>query len=98
MAARGDKPHVITFKADPSLEEALRRIPNRSEFIRGAILASLENLCPLCEGTGLLSPNQKAHWQALAATHSVDECQGCHETHLVCKSTPETAIHTDKAT
>jgi hypothetical protein len=98
MAFRQAKPEVITFKVDPSLGEALRRIPNRSEFIRGAILSSLENLCPLCEGTGLLSPNQKAHWAALRATHSVQECRDCHEAHLVCKSEPGASIHSRTAT
>jgi hypothetical protein len=47
-----NKQEVITFKADESLLAALRGIPNRSEFIRTAILSSLDKICPTCKGTG----------------------------------------------
>ena len=76
---------IITFKADGALLEALRAIPNRSDFIRSAILAALENSCPLCQGTGFLSPEQRNHWEQFAADHAVSECEECHEIHLVCK-------------
>jgi hypothetical protein len=78
------KESVITFKADASLLEALKNIPNRSEFIRSAILGALESYCPLCQGTGVLSPNQKTHWNAFAAHHPLRECEDCHEVHLIC--------------
>ncbi len=84
MAKRSRKEQVITFKADPSLLEALRGVPNRSAFIRAACLAALESTCPLCRGTGILTPNQKLHWEALAGDHSVEECDECHELRLVC--------------
>lgn len=80
------KPEVITFKADRTLRDALAAIENRSEFIRSAILSALENLCPLCRGRGLLTPNQREHWRAFAADHGVAECGDCHEWHLVCGS------------
>ena len=48
------KQEVVTFKADESLLEALRGMPNRSEFIRNAILTSLERICPTCKGTGTI--------------------------------------------
>lgn len=79
------KDTVITFKADGSLLEALRNLPNRSEFIRAAILSALENHCPLCRGTGVLTPNQKKHWDTFARDHSLRECDDCHEVHLVCR-------------
>ena len=78
------RPQVISFKADPSLLEAMKGIPNRSEFIRTAVLAALENMCPLCRGTGILTPRQQQHWQKFAETHAVRECQECHELHVVC--------------
>jgi hypothetical protein len=96
MAPGRPKPDITTFKVDASLGEAMRGIPNRSEFIRAAVLAPLENVCPLCEGTGLLSPNPKKHWQAPAATHPVGPCGECHETHLVCKSGPRKHVHGHK--
>jgi hypothetical protein len=78
-------PSIVTFKADPSLLEALQGIENRSEFIRAALLSALDNICPLCKGRGLLTPNQKEHWASLAADHSLEECDDCHEFYLVCR-------------
>ena len=78
------KDSIVSFKAEPSLVDALRAIPNRSAFIRSAILVALENLCPLCQGTGILTPEQKNHWKRFAQDHAVQECGECHEWHLVC--------------
>jgi hypothetical protein len=78
------KSEIITFKADDSLVEALSRIPNRSEFIRAALLTALDNLCPLCQGRGALTPSQKRHWEEFCRDHAVAECSDCHEIHLVC--------------
>jgi len=80
------KAGIITFKADESLRAALRGIENRSEFIRAAVLSALDNTCPLCKGSGILTPNQKRHWHSFAANHGVEECRDCHEYHLVCRS------------
>jgi hypothetical protein len=75
---------VITFKVDSSLAEAMRGIPNRSEFIRAAILSNLNNICPLCKGAGILTPDQKKHWSVFEVDHSVEECTDCHELKIVC--------------
>jgi hypothetical protein len=75
---------MVTFKVDASLLAAMEGIANRSEFIRGAVLAALESACPLCKGTGILTPNQKRHWDAFAVDHSVRACHDCHEVALVC--------------
>ena len=79
------KEEVITLKVDDSLLEAMRGISNRSQFIRGAILAALDNACPVCRGMGTLTPNQKKHWRKFAADHALKECNGCHELRLVCE-------------
>ena len=78
------KQQVITLKVDAALAEAMRGVGNRSRFIRDAILAALENVCPLCMGTGVLSPPQRQHWDAFAESHSVCRCPDCHEMHLTC--------------
>ena len=78
------KEEVITFKVDESLSEAMAGIRNRSEFIRRAILAALDSSCPLCQGTGILTPSQQEHWQEFAHNHHVEQCDSCHEAHLVC--------------
>jgi hypothetical protein len=75
---------IVTFKADASLVEAMKGISNRSEFIRNAILLSLDSTCPLCGGSGLLTPDQKTHWKNFLLDHSITECRKCHELHLVC--------------
>jgi metal-responsive CopG/Arc/MetJ family transcriptional regulator len=75
---------VITFKADRDLLAAMEGIPNRSAFIRHAILAALESTCPLCNGTGVLTPSQQQHWSEFAVNHRVEKCESCSETHLVC--------------
>ncbi|MBP6875563.1 MAG: CopG family transcriptional regulator [Candidatus Eisenbacteria bacterium] len=77
---------VITFKADAALAKAMRSIPNRSEFIRAAILASLEGTCPLCGGTGTLSPDQHRHWRSFIGSHALVECDDCHAVHLRCQA------------
>jgi len=79
------KPTIVTFKAEPSLVDALRGVPNRSAFIRSAVLQALENACPLCQGTGLLTPEQRTHWETFAQNHTVAECDRCHKWHLVCQ-------------
>ena len=78
------KHEIVTFKVDHSLLEVLKDLPNRSEFIRQAILNALDNICPLCQGTGSLSPDQKRHWERFSRSHSLEECENCHEIHLIC--------------
>lgn len=85
MADKGrGKADVVTFKVDSSLVEAMKHIPNRSAFIRTAILGALDSACPLCQGTGVLTPRQKEHWDDFADGHALEECGECHELHLVC--------------
>ena len=79
------KSEIITFKVDEALLTAMQAIPNRSDFIRRAVVTALEVTCPLCQGTGMMSTEQKQHWDAFAADHQVVECSDCHEMHLVCK-------------
>jgi len=82
------KGEIITFKVDSSLFETMKTIPNRSEFIRSAILAALDNVCPLCRGTGCLTPAQKEHWRQFEQDHAIRECEECHELRLVCERPP----------
>ncbi len=84
MAKTVPKDEIITFKADGSLLAAMKAVPNRSEFIRAAVLAALDSSCPLCNGTGVLTPNQRRHWKAFAADHAVEQCGKCHEFRVVC--------------
>jgi DnaJ-class molecular chaperone len=82
------KGNIITFKTDASLSRAMRGIVNRSAFIRSAILSALDSTCPLCKGTGILTPHQHSHWTRFAVHHAVEECSDCHAVHLVCGNEP----------
>lgn len=80
------KQNVVTFKVDPTLADRMKTIPNRSEFIRHAVLEALDNTCPLCRGTGVLTPDQKEHWKDFEQAHTLQRCTSCREYHLVCEN------------
>jgi hypothetical protein len=79
------KKEMITFKVDESLAELIHRVPNKSEFIRQAIMTALENTCPLCQGTGSLNPDQKRHWDSFATHHEIETCDDCQAVHIHCE-------------
>ena len=56
---------VVSFKADPELTRFLRRIPNRSEFIRTTLMAAFGHICPLCQGRGVLEQEEAERWRKL---------------------------------
>jgi hypothetical protein len=86
MADPKRKQEIVTFKVDEPLLKAMRGIPNRSVFIRDAILSALNNACPLCKGSGILTPDQRKHWIEFAEHHALEECEDCHAVHLVCEA------------
>ena len=79
------KQSIITFKVDNELSRAIKDLPNRSEFIRSAILEALGIVCPLCSGSGMLTKNQKRHWDDFTTDHSLRLCEDCNENMLVCE-------------
>jgi len=91
MPSQKPKHEIITFKADEPLREAMRGIPNRSEFIRAAILSALDSVCPLCKGGGILTPDQRKHWIEFTEHHALAECKDCHAVHLVCEAETESS-------
>ncbi len=80
------KQETITFKVDQDLAELIKQLPNRSQFIRHAILNMMENTCPLCQGTGILNPSQKRHWNEFSREHELQKCEECNELYMVCRS------------
>lgn len=91
------KQEIITFKADSELADAIRRLPNASAFIRHAILAAMDHACPLCQGSGILSPDQKRHWAEFAHDHAIVECDRCHALHVICECEGEHHHHSHQA-
>ena len=80
------KQSIITFKVDDELFSAIQNIPNRSEFIRSALVEALGSVCPLCKGSGMLTKNQKNHWDAFSEDHAIERCKKCNERVLVCSN------------
>jgi hypothetical protein len=78
------KTDLITFKVEPALAELINQMPNKSDFIRKAILSTLNNTCPLCQGTGVLTTHQRKHWDDLSAHHHMKRCGECHSMYLLC--------------
>ena len=78
------KHEVVTFKVDQALWEQLQSVPNRSEFIRSAILSALDSTCPLCRGSGTLTPDQRRHLDEFVRNHPIKHCPECDAVHLVC--------------
>jgi hypothetical protein len=42
----------VTFRLEPDLVRALRRLPNQTAFVEAALREALGRLCPLCHGAG----------------------------------------------
>jgi len=78
------KQSIVTFKVNEDLLAVIRDIPNRSEFIRAAIMVALENVCPLCSGSGILTPKQKEHWESFSRDHALKRCDDCQEIFIEC--------------
>ncbi|OQX10962.1 MAG: hypothetical protein BWK76_19880 [Desulfobulbaceae bacterium A2] len=87
------KERIFTFKADENLADLLDQVPNKSAFIRQAILAALERGCPLCQGTGVLSPEQQKHWAEFLRHHSLERCETCRAVHLICNHHDAPLLH-----
>ncbi len=75
---------VISLKIDKTILKLMKGIENRSAFIRTAILAALNDLCPFCKGSGVLTPKKKEHWDEFSKTHHMQECDDCHEVKIEC--------------
>ncbi|WP_052078807.1 ribbon-helix-helix domain-containing protein [Spirochaeta lutea] len=78
------KQETITFKVDSALAHIIKRLPNRSEFIRKAILNAVDNTCPLCQGSGIITPEQRPHWEAFLETHHIEQCGECSAVFIAC--------------
>jgi len=50
--ARSARKERMTFRVPADLARSLRQLPNQTAFVERALRESLEQLCPLCHGTG----------------------------------------------
>jgi hypothetical protein len=79
------KSDLITFKVEHSLAQLIDRMPNKSEFIRNALLSALSSTCPIYQGTGVLTPEQLEHWNRFMEHHKVERCSDCKAVYLSCE-------------
>ncbi|GMV96903.1 MAG: hypothetical protein AMXMBFR83_12630 [Phycisphaerae bacterium] len=72
------KQTVVSFRVDRHLAELLDALPDKSTFIRDAIMQRFYTVCPCCDGRGVL-PKLIADWLAsqLPDFEAV-ECTCCH--------------------
>ncbi len=71
------KSQIVAFKVEDDLAKFLDNLPNKSEFIRRAILAQFGMNCPLCTGTGVVSRGIHDHFKIAIATHNNRPCEKC---------------------
>jgi hypothetical protein len=77
MADQLPKKQVVAFKVESELAEFLGKLPNKSAFIRKAIVAQLGMACPLCQGAGVVLPGLHDHYAPVLARNNVRPCDGC---------------------
>src|SRR5512138_1771654 len=71
------KSQIVAFKVEDELAEFLDKLPNKSEFIRKAILAQFGMTCPLCSGTGVVDKGIHDHYETVLAEHNTRPCEKC---------------------
>ncbi|MCG3135001.1 MAG: hypothetical protein HMLKMBBP_02494 [Planctomycetes bacterium] len=77
MSAQRGKSVVVTFRVDSHLAEALDRIPDKSAFIREALVNRLHEPCPACNGTGRVDCDA-AEWLAgVLRENGATNCECC---------------------
>jgi hypothetical protein len=74
------KTAVVAFKVEAELAEILNQLPNKSAFIRKAIVAQLSMACPLCHGSGVLPKVLHDHYAPLIEEMNSRPCEGCGDT------------------
>ena len=71
------KSSIVAFKVEDELAEFLNKLPNKSAFIRKAIVAQLGMTSPLCGGTGVVPRGLHEHYAPVLAKNNIRKCDGC---------------------
>jgi hypothetical protein len=71
------KSQIVAFKVEEELAKFLDSLPNKSEFIRKAILAQFGMTCPLCTGSGVVPRGIHGHFKPVIVAHSSRPCEKC---------------------
>ncbi len=71
------KKQIVAFKVEDELADFLDKLPNKSEFIRKAILAQFGMTCPLCTGTGVVDKGIHDHFEPVIGANTTRHCDKC---------------------
>ena len=77
MPRKAQKTDVVAFKVEKELAELLNKLPNKSAFIRKAIVSQLGLPCPLCNGLGSVPRGVHDHYAPLLSRINSRKCEGC---------------------
>ncbi|MBL8864122.1 MAG: hypothetical protein JNK93_01030 [Planctomycetia bacterium] len=76
-ATKTSKSQIVAFKVEEELAEFLDNLPNKSDFIRKAILAQFGMTCPLCAGSGVVARGVHDHYKPAIEKHNHRPCEKC---------------------
>ncbi len=68
---------IVAFKVEEELAQFLDKLPNKSDFIRKAVLAQFGMNCPLCTGSGVVTRGVGEHYEAVLRENRRRPCAGC---------------------
>ncbi len=68
---------VVTFKVEAEVAEFLTAMPNKSEFIRKALLSALLEPCPICNGKGSIPRSLRRDLDAIFEKQPLVPCSHC---------------------
>lgn len=71
------KSKIVAFKVEEDLADFLDNLPNKSDFIRKAVLAQFGMTCPLCTGTGVTPRGVHNHFKHVIEDHASRPCEKC---------------------
>lgn len=74
---KSQKSQIVAFKVEEELAEFLDKLPNKSDFIRRAILAQFGMTCPLCVGSGVVPRGVHDHYKPILTDHCSRPCEKC---------------------
>ncbi|MBM3983122.1 MAG: hypothetical protein FJ304_23190 [Planctomycetes bacterium] len=92
---KAEKTEIVAFKVDGDLAAFLDRLPNKSDFIRRAILAQFSLTCPLCTGSGVVPSGIHDHFDHVIEHHSARPCDKC-KTPVTFPLSAESAVPADR--
>ncbi len=87
---------VVTFRVDAHLAEALDQLPDRSAFIRDAILERLHDTCPACGGEGRVHCDSVPWLQELFEKAGARSCTCCATVFVPSQPAAEICTHCDE--